>query len=55
MANRLAWEEAFAPYVGTDESAGLILADVDGLKRTNDTLGHAIGDRLLVEIAELLV
>ncbi len=55
VANRLAWEEAFARHVGNDDSAGVILADVDGLKRTNDTLGHAVGDRLLVEIAGLLV
>jgi len=32
----------------------LIYGDIDGLKRVNDTLGHAAGDRMLVETAGLL-
>gem|GEM_PF-4201997 len=32
----------------------LVMCDVDGLKRVNDTFGHACGDRLLVAMAELL-
>ncbi len=31
----------------------LVLADVNGLKLTNDAFGHALGDNLLKEIAEI--
>ncbi|HKY60777.1 MAG TPA: GGDEF domain-containing protein [Gemmatimonadota bacterium] len=30
----------------------VLLIDVDGFRRLNDTLGHAVGDRLIVEIGE---
>jgi len=32
----------------------LIFADVDGLKSINDTFGHAVGDRALVDAAHIL-
>lgn len=32
----------------------LLFADVDGLKRINDTLGHEMGDQMIVDAAELL-
>jgi diguanylate cyclase (GGDEF)-like protein len=33
---------------------GLVFADVDGLKQINDTFGHEIGDRVIVDAAQLL-
>lgn len=32
----------------------VIMVDVDGLKRVNDTQGHAAGDRLIIEVAKIL-
>jgi diguanylate cyclase (GGDEF)-like protein len=36
------------------QSALLLFADLDGLKRINDTLGHPEGDRALIDTAGLL-
>ena len=35
-------------------SVGVIVCDVDGLKLVNDTLGHAVGDQLLISVANIL-
>jgi diguanylate cyclase (GGDEF)-like protein len=51
LRNRLAWEEALAHHADKPAPVGVVLADVDGLKATNDTLGHDAGDRLLVAVA----
>lgn len=38
----------------TQTSCCLLFADVDGLKRINDSLGHKVGDQLIVEAAQVL-
>ncbi len=32
----------------------IIMADVDGLKNVNDRFGHSLGDKLIIEVANLL-
>lgn len=61
IANRRAWNEATARAAlrfaanPMGRSVSVVLADVDGLKRINDTLGHDAGDDLIRAAAEALL
>lgn len=47
--------EEMIPSLKNDEFGGyVIFFDLDGFKNINDTMGHHIGDELLIRIAELL-
>ena len=36
------------------ESVGIIVCDIDGLKLINDTLGHHVGDQMLIEAVKII-
>ena len=56
LPNRLHFQERLSQTLASAarnaRQAALLLFDIDGFKRVNDTLGHEAGDRLLREIAE---
>lgn len=54
LLNRLAYTKAIEKMSG-DGPVGVIFADVNGLKYTNDHFGHKAGDKLLCDFANTLV
>ena len=57
LGNRLAWDEALSRAQEHVDSGGcvtVITLDIDGLKRVNDTEGHAAGDALLRRCASII-
>jgi diguanylate cyclase (GGDEF)-like protein len=54
LGNRRAFDLDLARLVDGDQTGGLVLADVDGLKTINDQFGHAMGDVAIRAIAEKL-
>lgn len=57
LLNRSAFEEQFTELLsqaGPEDVHALIMVDIDGFKRVNDTYGHHFGDRVLVDVANSL-
>ncbi|MFE0325597.1 diguanylate cyclase domain-containing protein [Streptomyces sp. NPDC003753] len=58
LANRRAvdvrLEEAIEQHRADGVAVSLVVCDVNGLKRVNDTQGHAVGDRLLERFGSVL-
>jgi diguanylate cyclase (GGDEF)-like protein len=53
LPNRRAFEALLAKRPGRSNFA-IVALDLDGLKRVNDSLGHAAGDALLMRVAEVV-
>ncbi len=47
-------EQAISAARRTDKSCAVLFLDIDHFKSINDTLGHTVGDELLVKVAERL-
>jgi len=54
LGNRMAWHEALDEIGSTGGPCGVVLLDIDGLKRANDHHGHDTGDRLISAVARVV-
>ena len=49
------WEQAVYVHRRNQQSFAVVLIDLDQFKSVNDTLGHAIGDQLLIEASRRML
>ena len=54
LPNRANLEAAATRAIQAGEPAALLAIDLDGFKLVNDSLGHAAGDEILIEVADRL-
>lgn len=54
LGNHNRWNEVMNLRAPEGEQYAILVADLNGLKRVNDTMGHEAGDRLIVALAEIL-
>jgi diguanylate cyclase (GGDEF)-like protein len=54
LANRALFRERLAAALSAGGPVSVLLVDLDDFKTVNDSLGHDVGDRLLVAVADLL-
>ena len=54
LLNKAYWEDLVRDVFSADEQTAMIMFDLNGLKHTNDTLGHNAGDKMIFEFSSIL-
>ncbi|MGW4947870.1 putative bifunctional diguanylate cyclase/phosphodiesterase [Actinoplanes sp. NPDC004185] len=54
LANRARFGTVLGERLDAHRSVSVLLVDIDDFKMVNDTMGHAVGDQLLFEVAQRL-
>ena len=54
LYNKARWNELMHADTGMTEPAGILVLDLNGLKRINDTFGHEAGDVMISAFADIL-
>lgn len=54
LPNRLNTQSYLVEQIQSGNDVGLIMVDLDYFKQVNDNFGHLFGDKVLVEVADLL-
>ena len=51
LVNRARWNELMSTDISLPEPYGILVIDLNGLKRVNDTLGHEAGDQMIFQLS----
>jgi diguanylate cyclase (GGDEF)-like protein len=54
LGNRALFRDRLAAVLAGQQTASVLIVDLDDFKTVNDLLGHEVGDRLLISVAELM-
>lgn len=54
LVNRTRWNELMNAPASAAEQYAILVADLNGLKQVNDTLGHEAGDQMILSLSEIL-
>lgn len=54
LLNKGAYKEEYDKLIDNGSPFGLLIIDIDHFKKVNDTYGHAIGDRVLIQTGQNL-
>lgn len=54
LENRARWNELMSGDMALAEPYGILVIDLNGLKRVNDTLGHEAGDQMIFQLSSIL-
>lgn len=54
LANKTRWNEVVSRQGAVSGGVGVIMLDLNGLKRVNDTLGHEAGDLMIFSFSNIL-